>query len=42
VKYADGLVLLAKGGAVLQGVFDRVNEIEKLSEVEMNVKKIRR
>jgi hypothetical protein len=27
VKYSDGLVLLAKGEAVIQGMTDRLNEI---------------
>jgi hypothetical protein len=41
VKYADGLVLLAKGEAVLQGMRERLIEIEKCNEMEMNVVKMR-
>jgi hypothetical protein len=41
VKYADGFMLLAKGEAVLQGMIERIIEIEneKCSEMEMNVEK---
>jgi len=42
VKYADGLVLLTKGEAVLKGMIERQIEIEKCNEMEMNVEKIRR
>ena len=42
MKYAERLVLLAKGEAVLQGMIERLIEIEKCSEMEMNVEKLRR
>jgi len=37
VKYAGGLVLLAKGEAVLQGVIDRLNGIGRCYGMEVNV-----
>jgi len=37
VKYADGLVLLAKREAVLQGVTERLNEIGRYYGKEVNV-----
>jgi len=37
VKYADGLELLAKGEAVLQGVADRLNEIGRYYGKKVNV-----
>jgi hypothetical protein len=39
VKYADGLVLLAKGEKVLQDMIDKLIEIEGCYGMEMNVKK---
>jgi len=39
VKYAGGLVLLAKGEAVLQGVIDRLNGIGRYYGMEVNVDK---
>jgi hypothetical protein len=41
VKYVDDLVLLAKEEAVLQGVFDRLNEIGMCYGIEINVEKLR-
>ena len=37
MKYAGGLVLLAKGEAVLQGVIDRLNGIGRCYGMEVNV-----
>ena len=37
MKYAGGLVLLAKGEAVLQGLTDRLNEIGSYYGKEENV-----
>ena len=37
MKYADGLVLLAKREAVLQGVTERLNEIGRYYGKEVNV-----
>jgi cellulose biosynthesis protein BcsQ len=37
VKYADDLVLLAREEMVLQGVIDRLSEIGRRYEMEMNV-----
>ena len=42
MKYADGLVLLAKGETVLQDMIERLIEIEKCSEMEMIVEKVGR
>jgi hypothetical protein len=39
VKYADGLVLLAREEEVLQGVVGRLIEIGRCYEMEMNVEK---
>jgi len=39
VKYADGLVLLAKEEEVLQDMIDKLNEIGGCYEMEMNVEK---
>jgi hypothetical protein len=39
VKYADDIVLLAKEETVLQGMIDRLIEIGKHYEMEMNVEK---
>jgi len=39
VKYANDLVLMAKEKTVLQGMIDRVNEIGKCYEMDMNVEK---
>ena len=39
VKYADDLVLMAKGGTVLQGVIDKLIEVGKCYGMEMNVEK---
>ena len=39
VKYADGLVLLAKEEKVLQDMIDRLTEIGRCYGVEMNVTK---
>jgi len=39
VKYADELVLLAKEAAVIQGMSDRMTEIEICYGIEMNVGK---
>jgi hypothetical protein len=39
MKYADGLVLLAKEETVLQGMIDRLIEIGRCFRMEMNVKK---
>jgi hypothetical protein len=39
VKYADGLVLLAKEETVLQGIIDRLIEIGRRYGMEMNVEK---
>jgi ABC-type cobalamin/Fe3+-siderophores transport system ATPase subunit len=39
VKYADKLVLLAKEKMVLQGMIDRLIEIQSCYGVEMNVEK---
>jgi hypothetical protein len=40
VKYADDLVLVAKEEKVLQGMMDRLIEIGRCSEMEMNVEKL--
>jgi len=37
VKYAGGLVLLAEGEAVLQGVIDRLNGIGRYYGMDVNV-----
>jgi hypothetical protein len=39
VKYANGLVLLAKEGTVLQGMSDRLIEGRIYDRMEMNVEK---
>jgi ABC-type enterochelin transport system ATPase subunit len=39
VKYADDLVLMAKEETVLQGRIDRLIEIRRHYEMEMNVEK---
>jgi hypothetical protein len=39
VKYADDLVLLAREEEVLQGMVDRLSEIERRYGMEMNVEK---
>ena len=39
VKYADGLVLLAKEGKVLQNMIDKIIEIGGCYGVELNVEK---
>ena len=39
VKYADGLVLLAKEEKVLQNMFDKLIEIRRCYGMEMNVEK---
>jgi hypothetical protein len=39
VKYADDLVLLAKEEGVLQGMIDRLIEIERCCGMEINVGK---
>jgi ABC-type uncharacterized transport system ATPase subunit len=39
VKYADDLVLLAKGQTVLQGMIDRLTETGRCYGMEMSVKK---
>jgi hypothetical protein len=39
VRYADDLVLLAKEEKVLQGMIDRLIEIGRRYEMEMNVEK---
>jgi hypothetical protein len=39
VKYADYLVILAKKEIMLQSTADRLTEIEKCYEMEMNVEK---
>jgi hypothetical protein len=39
VKYADDLVLLAREENVLQGMVDRLTEIERRYGMEMNVDK---
>jgi hypothetical protein len=39
VKYADGLVLLAKEKTVLQGMNDRLSEIGRCYGMEMHVEK---
>jgi hypothetical protein len=41
VKYADDLVLVAKEQTVLEGMFDRLNEIRRYYGVEINVGKLR-
>jgi hypothetical protein len=41
VKYADDFVLLVKEETVLQGMDDRLIEIERCYGMEMNVKKPR-
>jgi hypothetical protein len=41
VKYADGLVLLAKKETVLQGMIDIVIEIGRCYGMEINVEKVR-
>jgi len=41
VKYADDLVLLAKGKTVLLRMIDRLMEIGRCYEMEMNVEKIK-
>jgi hypothetical protein len=41
VKYADGIVLLAKEEKVLQDVIDKLIEIGRCEGMEMNVEKIR-
>jgi hypothetical protein len=38
-KYVNGLVLLAKGETVLQGMIDKLIEIGRLHGVEINVGK---
>jgi hypothetical protein len=40
VKYTDDLVLLAKEEKVLQGMIDRLIEIERHYGMEMNVEKL--
>jgi hypothetical protein len=40
VKYAEDLVLLAKEETVLQGMIDRLIEIGRRYEMEMNVEKL--
>ena len=37
MKYAGGLVLLAEGEAVLQGVIDRLNGIGRYYGMDVNV-----
>ena len=37
VKYADDLVLMAKEETVLQGMIDKLNEIGRCYDMEMNV-----
>ena len=39
VKYADDLVLMAKEETVLQGITDKLTEIERCYGIEINVKK---
>jgi len=39
VKYADDLVLMAKEETVLQGITDKLTEIERCYGMEINVKK---
>ena len=39
VKYADDLVLMAKEEKVLQGMIDKITEIERCYGMEMNVEK---
>jgi hypothetical protein len=39
VKYANGLVILAKEETVLEGMIDRLNEIGRCNGMEMKVKK---
>ena len=39
VKYADGLVLLAKEETVLKGMIDRLIEIRRCYGMEINVEK---
>jgi hypothetical protein len=41
VKYADDLVLLAKEGTVMQGMFDRLIELGRRYRMEMNEGKLR-
>jgi hypothetical protein len=41
VKYVDGFVLLAKEETVLQGMIDRLIEIERCYGMEMNVEIIK-
>jgi hypothetical protein len=41
VKYADGLLLLAREEKVLQGMVDRLIEIGRRYGTEMNVEKLR-
>jgi len=40
VKYANDLVLLAREEAVLQGMIERIIEIERCCGMEMNVEKL--
>jgi hypothetical protein len=42
VKYADGLVLLAKEETVLQGMIDRLIGTGRFCGMEMNVEKLRK
>jgi len=39
VKYADGLVLLAKEETVLKGMIERLNEIRRCDGMEINVER---
>ena len=39
VKYADELVLLAREEMLLQGMIDKITEIERCYGMEMNVEK---
>jgi hypothetical protein len=41
LKYVDGIVLLAKEGAMLQGMIERLIEIGKCYGMEINVECIR-
>jgi hypothetical protein len=41
VKYADGLVILAKGERLLQGLIAKLSEIGRCFGMEMNMEKLR-
>jgi len=41
VKYANGLLLLAEGDTALQSMIDKLIEIRKFYEMEVNVENIK-